>query len=209
MTSLILKDLKFRWLFAVGSVIVLLLVAAATETYSYLEMSYFMYPIICCCLLFGNATEIELIRTSNTRLSAVLMMRYIMTYFFTAFPAAAVLLFVNAENGVKSAVALVTTLLFTTSFSLLARVITANPYGAVLFSLIVHTVAVASFKVILVALFNISKQKTLQRFDPYYAEQISNKGVFINNRLIVTGAALAVILIAYIIMRRREKFYAE
>ena len=209
MTSLILKDLKFRWLFAVGSVIVLLLVAAATETYSYLEMSYFMYPIICCCLLFGTATEIELIRTSNTRLSAVLMMRYIMTYFFTAFPAAAVLLFVNAENGVKSAVALVTTLLFTTSFSLLARVITANPYGAVLFSLIVHTVAVASFKVILVALFNISKQKTLQRFDPYYAEQISNKGVFINNRLIVTGAALAVILIAYIIMRRREKFYAE
>lgn len=209
MRSLIWKDLKIRWLIAVGSIVVLELIARFTNTYSYLEMSFYLYPIICCCLLFGSATEIELIRTSNTRLSTVLMMRYLMTYVLTTFPAAIRLLFVGTTDDVKSAVTLVTTLLFATSFSLLARVLTANPYGAVLFSLVVHGIAVASFKFLLVAVFHISRQKALQRFNPFDTEEITNRGVFINNRLIVVGVALGIIILAYILMRRREKFYAD
>ena len=209
MINLIRHDLKLRLWFIPGSLIVLEMIARMTKSYEFSELGFYLYPIICCCLLFGSETEIELIRTSNTRLSSVLFMRYFMTYLFTVWPAAARLLLLGTENDLRNAVTLATTLLFATSFSLLFRVICTNPYAAVLFSLMVHAFAVASFKLLLVKLFGVSTQKALQRFNPYDTAEISNKAVYINNRLIVVGAALAVIALAYLLTRRREKLYTE
>lgn len=209
MKSLILKELRYRLPYALISVIVFRLCWYINESYYYLEMSYFLFPIIFCGMLFRSEDEIELIRTSNIKLSTLLIVRYLITFLYMVLLPVVMLVINGGDNWWKYVVSLVTTLLFSTSFSLFYRVVFKNPYSTVLFSLFTHTLFVFSFNVFLGSILKINNTKAFQRFSPYGSERISNMGVYGNNRMIMTGIALAVIVISYIILRRKEKFYRE
>lgn len=172
-------------------------------------MSYFLFPIIFCGMLFRSEDEIELIRVSNTRISALLVVRYLITFLYMIALPVIVLIIDGGDNWWKYVISLVTTLLFSTSFSLFYRVILKNPYATALFSVFTHTLFVFSFNVFLGSILKISDSKTFQRLSPYNSQSITNKGLYGNNRMIIVGLALAVIVISYIILRRKEKFYRE
>ena len=209
MKNIILKELRYRLPYALISVIVFRLCWYINESYYYLEMSYFLFPIIFCGMLFRSEDEIELIRTSNTRMSTLLIVRYLVTFLYMVILPVVVLVINGGDSWWKLVVSLVTTLLFSTSFSLFYRVLLKNPYSTVLFSLFTHTLFVFSFRVFLGSVLKITDTKAFQRFSPYGSESISNMGVYGNNRMIMTGIALAVIVVSYIILRRKEKFYWE
>ncbi len=209
MKSIIFKELRYRLPYALISVIVFRLCWYINESYYYLEMSYFLFPIIFCGMLFRSEDEIELIRTSNTKLSTLLLVRYFVTFLYMVILPIAVLAINGGDNWWKCVISLVTTLLFSTSFSLFYRVVLKNPYSTVLFSLFTHTLFVFSFKVFLGTILKIDNAKAFQRFSPYGSESIINMGVYGNNRMIMTGIAIAVIVVSYIILRRKEKFYWE
>ena len=94
-------------------------------------------------------------------------------------------------------------------FSLFYRVILRNPYATALFSVFTHTLFVFSFRVFLGSILKIDNAKTFQRLSPYGIESITNMAIYNNNRMIVMGLALAVIVVSYIILRRKENFYRE
>ena len=179
------------------------------KSYNYLEMSYFLFPIIFCGMLFRSEDEIELIRTSNTRMSTLLVVRYLITFLYMVVLPVVVLIIDCGDLKWKYVYSLVTTLLFSTSFSLFYRVILRNPYATALFSVFTHTLFVFSFRVFLGSILKIDNAKTFQRLSPYGSESITNMGIYNNNRMIVMGLALAVIVVSYIILRRKEKFYRE
>ena len=209
MGSILLKELRYRLPYALISVILFRLCWYINESYYYLEMSYFLFPIIFCGMLFRSEDEIELIRTSNTKMSTLLLVRYLVTFLYMVILPVVVLAVTGGDHWWKYVISLVTTLLFSTSFSLFYRVVFENPYSTVLFSLFTHMIFVFSFKVFLGSVLKISNSKALQRFSPYGSESISNMGVYGNNRMIMTGIALAVIAVSYLILWRREKFYRE
>ena len=102
-----------------------------------------------------------------------------------------------------------TTLLFSTSFSLFYRVLMKNPFSTILCTVFTHTLLVLGFKVFLSSTLMISDIKTIQRLSPYFSQQITNPGLYNNNRFIVLGVCAAVLAASYIILWRREKFYIE
>lgn len=209
MKNIILKELRYRLPYIIISVVVFRLCWYINKSYNYLEMSYFLFPIIFCGMLFRSEDEIELIRTSNTRMSTLLVVRYLITFLYMVVLPVVVLIIDGGDLKWKYIYSLVTTLLFSTSFSLFYRVILKNPYATALFSVFTHTLFVFSFRVFLGSILKISNAKTFQRLSPYGSETITNKGIYGNNRMIVIGLALAVIAISYIILRRKEKFYRE
>lgn len=209
MKNIILKELRYRLPYIIISVVVFRLCWYINKSYNYLEMSYFLFPIIFCGMLFRSEDEIELIRTSNTRMSTLLVVRYLITFLYMVVLPVVVLIIDGGDLKWKYIYSLVTTLLFSTSFSLFYRVILKNPYATTLFSVFTHTLFVFSFRVFLGSILKISNAKTFQRLSPYGSETITNKGIYGNNRMIVIGLALAVIAISYIILRRKEKFYRE
>ena len=209
MLGIIRKEALYRILYIPFSLLVFELSFAVYKSYEYLELGYFLFPIVCCGMLFYSRDEIELIRTSGMRLSTVVLIRYLVTYFYMILLPALRLMFLGDAVDWKAIISLVTTVLFSTSFSLLYRVLFQNPYATALFSVFTHTLFVFSFRVILVDVFAISNQKALQRFSPFGSHTITNMGVYGNNRWIVIGVAVFVISLAMFILWRREAFYKE
>lgn len=209
MPRILFKELRYRILYLPFSLLAFELSFAVYNSYEYLEFGYFLFPIICCGMLFYSKDEIELIRTSGTRLFGVVLIRYLVTYFYMIL--LPVLRLMSLEGAVdwKAILSLVTTVLFSTSFSLLYRVLFQNPYATALFSVFTHTLFVFSFRVMLAEVFEVSGQKALQRFSPFGSHTITNMGVYGNNRWIVVGVAVFVISLAMWILQRRETFYKE
>lgn len=179
------------------------------ESYDTLEYSYFLFPLILCGILFRSASEIEWIRVSPTRLCDVLLVRYFVTYAYTAFPPAIWLLLRGEANAPREALTMVTTLLFVTSVSLLFRVLLRNPYGAVLLSLLAHTVLTVSLKAFLSQTLRLTDPKAIQRFSPFFANTITNRGVYGNNRLFVLGLTVFLLTLSYLLARRADRFLTE
>lgn len=209
MPGILFKELRYRILYLPFSLLAFELSFAVYNSYEYLEFGYFLFPVICCGMLFYSKDEIELIRTSGTRLFGVVLIRYLVTYFYMILLPVLRLMFLGGEIDWKAILSLVTTVLFSTSFSLLHRVLFQNPYATALFSVFTHTLFVFSFRVILTEVFEVSAPKALQRFSPFGSHTITNMGVYGNNRWIVTGVAVFVIALAMLILWRRETFYKE
>lgn len=209
MLCVIKKELRYRLGYLPLSLLVFALCDRVYESYDTLEYSYFLFPLILCGILFRSASEIELIRVSHVRLCDVLLVRYFITYAYTAIPPAVCLLLRGEENSPREALTLVTTLLFVTSVSLLLRVLVKNPYGAVLLSLLAHTLLTASFKIFLSQTLKLTDPKAIQRFSPFFANSITNRGVYGNNRLIVLGATVFLISLSYLLARRADRFLQE
>jgi len=209
MSGILFKELRYRIFYLPFSLLVFELSFAVYKSYEYLEFGYFLFPIVCCGMLFYSRDEIELIGTSGTRLAGVVLIRYLVTYFYMIFLPVLRLMFLGDVIDWKAIISLVTTVLFYTSFSLLYRVLFQNPYATALFSVFTHTLFVFSFRVILVDVFEVSAPKALQRFSPFGSHAITNMGVYGNNRWIVIGVAVFVISLAMLILWRRETFYKE
>lgn len=109
-----------------ASVVLFEIVCYIQKSVENLEMSYYLFPIIMCGMLFHSETEIELIKVSNTRLSTILLIRYGITFLYTALYPAIRLMIDGGDY--KSVISLVTTLLFSTSFSLFYRVLMKTPF---------------------------------------------------------------------------------
>ena len=118
MKNIILKELRYRLPYIIISVVVFRLCWYINKSYNYLEMSYFLFPIIFCGMLFRSEDEIELIRTSNTRMSTLLVVRYLITFLYMVVLPVVVLIIDGGDLKWKYVYSLVTTLLFSTSFSL-------------------------------------------------------------------------------------------
>ena len=206
---IIKKELRYRLGYLPLSLLVFYLCDRVYESYDTLEFSYFLLPLILCGILFRSASEIELIRVSNTRLCNVLLVRYFITYAYLSVPPAIWLLFRGEERAPREALTLVTTLLFVTSISLLLRVLIRSPYGTVLFSLLAHAILTVSFKVFLSQTLKLTNPKAIQRFSPFFANTIANSGVYGNNRLIVLGVTVFLISLSYLLAWRADSFLTE
>lgn len=209
MLSILKKELRYQVPWLPIGLIVFWLCWRVQESYSVLEFSYFMLPLIACGLLFNSQSEIELIRISNTQLCNVLAIRYFVTYLYLSLPQALWLLFIAGDNAPKEALTLLTTLLFITSISLLFRVLVKTPFATIMLALLSHTVLAFSFKLFLSETIMLSNPKAIQRFTPYFANTIKNDGVYGNNRLIVLGVTVFILLLSYFIARRSDRFLVE
>ncbi len=209
MPSILKKEMRFQAMWVPIGIIVFWLCWRVQESYSVLEFSYFMLPLIACGLLFNSQSEIELIRISNTRLCVVLAIRYFVTFIYLSLPQALWLLVSGGDNAQRESLTLLTTLLFITSISLLFRVLVKTPFATIMFALLTHTIMAASFKLFLSETLMLSSPKAIQRFTPYFANTIKNDGVYGNNRLIVLGVTVFILLLSYFIARRSDRFLVE
>lgn len=209
MLSIIKKELRFQILWLPVGLAVFWLCWRVQESYSSLEFSYYMLPIIACGILFNSSSELELIRVSRTRLCNLLIIRYFITYAYLSLPQAVWLLIVGDKSSVREAFKLITTLFFITSVSLLLRVLAKTPFASVLLALFTHTVMAASFKLFLAQTLMLTNPKAIQRFTPYFANTIKNDGVYGNNRLFVLGLSLIFLLTAYFVARKSDRFLVE
>lgn len=207
MLDLIFKEIRYRFPYMFISILVYELCFYITESYHDMEMNFYIFPLVLCGMLFTNEYEIELVRTSNTRVSEFFVTRYIVTFLYIALlPCISVFI---KSGDYREVLTLFTTLLFSTSFSFLIRSVISNPYATVLFAMFIHMLLVFSGKVLFATIFEITSSKTLQRLYPYYSYTISNKGVYGNNRIIVVSVAVFIILTAWFILRRKEKYYID
>lgn len=205
--SLIIKEAKYRLPFLLLSAVSFLICWKINESYDNMEISFFVIPIVLCGLLFFSNDEIELIKITNTRISTVLIIRYTLTFIYMVLPADIILLISDVKDPAKSVISLTTTLLFSTAFSLLYRVLCKNPYATVIYSMLTHSIFIFTFKSFLVHF--VHEPKELQRYSPFYSTSISNMGVYTNNRMLFTGIGLFIILASYLILRYKEKFFVE
>lgn len=209
MHRLILKELKSRFGYVILSMFAYEMCIRVFETYDYLEYSYFLVPIVCCGLLFRNECETELIKTSNTNIADVMLVRYIITYIYMMIYPAVRLLSLSQNQAFRDIISLTTTVLFCTSISVLYRVIVNNPYATVMYSVFTHTILSASFKLFLGDVIKITDPRLIERISPFESHKITNMARFYNNRMYITGAAITIIALSYLLMRRKTTFNVE
>lgn len=206
--QLILKEAKYRLGYLLISLIAFEACWYINESYDGLELSYFLIPIVLCGLLFRSKDEIEMIKVTNTRISNLLIIRYFISWFYVILlPCIRLITTSSINNGTRSAITLSTTLLLCTSFALFYRVVLKNPFATIVFSSFTHTLLLFTFTTI-IAKF-IKSPKALQRFSIFNANNITNKAIYTNNRMIVIAASIVIISASYIILRRKEKFYID
>jgi hypothetical protein len=125
---LLIKECKFRLWMLPFSAFAFEFCRYAIKSNTHMELNYYLFPIVFCAMLFTRADDIELVKTTKTRLSFVLAARYAVTYvFFVLYPVLR-LLITSQGNASRISVSLATTLLFCTSFSVLIRVLIRNSY---------------------------------------------------------------------------------
>ena len=200
---LLLKEIRYRLPLILISVAIFEVCWFINSNYEMLEYNYYLLPIVACGLLLGSKDEIELIRASKTRISNIMLIRYVITYLFlTLYPVLRLLTITEASNSWRLVLSFVISLLFATSISLLFRVIFNNPFGIIIYSALIHLLIASTFQYLLSKI--VSDYQMVRRITPYGAHAIKDIGLFVNNRLLVSGMALIIITISYLIMRYRK-----